>query len=251
MNDAKFYNSFDFRLISHNRYYTTDQTRGCPHHYFARMIRGTAKIISDGDALHLKAGDIFYIPNGLPYRSYWYPDEHGEVLFYSFGFDYLPDDRHTYRLQTVIGTEPAQTLFAELESVLTVCPASIGLLYHFFGAVAAQMKTQAVTRSKTVDRALRFMRENDIYTVRDIAKYCGISESGLYAAFKKHLGETPVEVRHHLWAEKATELLTSTDLSIEEISNRLGFSSSSYFRKVFKKQTGHAPSAVRKSVKTI
>lgn len=113
------------------------------------------------------------------------------------------------------------------------------------------MKTVAAVRSKTIDRALAFMHAHTAYTVGDMAAHCGVSESGLYAAFQKHLGKTPMEVRHEILAEKAAELLSSTDLSVEEISDRLGFSSSSYFRKVLKKQTGQSPRAIRKHAQTV
>ena len=42
------------------------------------------------------------------------------------------------------------------------------------------------------------------------------------------------------------ELLAKTNLSIEEISQRVGFSSASYYSKMFKKQIGVAPLKYRK-----
>ena len=53
-------------------------------------------------------------------------------------------------------------------------------------------------------------------------------------------------MKQEILCEKAVQLLTTTDLSVEEISNRLLFSSSSYFRKIFKKYTGKTPRQIRK-----
>ena len=251
MTDAQFYKSFRFRLFSFNRYHATDNSQGSPQHYFAKLIRGTAKICTDTETLHLKAGDIFYIPRGLPYHSYWYLDDEGENAFYSFGFDYLPSDEKAYRLQIVPCSDEARAMLDAIEQELTVSPSSIGRLYSFLGAVDHRMMAQTAIRSKTVDRALRFMRANDRYAVADVAAHCGVSESGLYAAFKKHLGKTPIEMRHRILTDRAVELLSSTDLSVEDISDRLGFSSSSYLRKVLKAEIGQSPREIRKRAQAV
>lgn len=47
--------------------------------------------------------------------------------------------------------------------------------------------------------------------------------------------------------EAASELLNSTDLTVQEISDRVGMSSSSYFSTVFKKHAGMNPSDYRKN----
>ena len=47
--------------------------------------------------------------------------------------------------------------------------------------------------------------------------------------------------------EKATILLVTTDMPVEEISRQLQFSSCSYFRKIFKKHTNMTPREMRKS----
>jgi transcriptional regulator GlxA family with amidase domain len=46
--------------------------------------------------------------------------------------------------------------------------------------------------------------------------------------------------------EKARELLTSSDLSIEEIARKLNFSSGAYFRKCFKEYYNASPREMRK-----
>lgn len=76
------------------------------------------------------------------------------------------------------------------------------------------------------------MKNTDNYTMKDVSAYCEISESGLYPIFQRVFQKTPLEIKQEILCEKAVQLLTTTDLSVEEISNRLLFSSSSYFRKV-------------------
>jgi two-component system response regulator YesN len=46
--------------------------------------------------------------------------------------------------------------------------------------------------------------------------------------------------------EASLPLLRDTTLSMEDISQRVGFSSASYYSKTFKKQTGQSPLQYRK-----
>ena len=71
----------------------------------------------------------------------------------------------------------------------------------------------------------------------------------VYGVFKKACNTTPIEKKQEIFCERAAELLITTDLSVEQISEMLNFSSSSYFRKIFKKHTGKTPLQIRKNTK--
>ena len=246
MTDAQFFNSFRFHLYSSKRNYTT-QVDSCPSHFFGRIVSGQAKILSDQTELFLQPGDVFFIPKGLRYRSRWTCAE-GSVTFYSFGFTMLPLEFQTdLQLQKLDCTPEELTLFSQIERTGQVSPAFVGKLYDFFGAVLPKMAVLQKSKSdRIVDKAVDLMRSVPYASVAEIAHHCGVSECTLFLKFRKHFGKTPVEMRHRILTEKATQLLTATDLSVEEISNRLGFSSSSYFRKVLKKETGKTPLQIRK-----
>jgi two-component system response regulator YesN len=65
--------------------------------------------------------------------------------------------------------------------------------------------------------------------------------------FKKNLGQTFSEYVTELRIKKACELLKNTELSIEEITSKVGYFDYYYFNKVFKKQCGITPARFRKS----
>lgn len=249
MTGAQFFKSFNFNIYDRNKHYYTDHSvnAGSPEHYIAEMLEGHVKIASAEKTLYFKNGDVFYIPQGLKYRSYWYP-ENGSVCFYSFGFDLFPNEENiSYELQKIECDNESRRLLSALEENITVSPASIGRLYCFWGSICKRLKTASVSSDNAViNRALEYMRQNSGYTVQDIARSCGISESGLFTKFKKNLGKTPIRVKQEILTEKAIELLCTTDLTVEEISYRLGFSSPSYFRKVLNTHTGKTPTGFRK-----
>jgi len=60
--------------------------------------------------------------------------------------------------------------------------------------------------------------------------------------FKKHHDGGIIDYFILLKIDRAKKLITETELSFTEISSILGFSSSAYFSRTFKKKTGVTPS---------
>lgn len=79
------------------------------------------------------------------------------------------------------------------------------------------------------------------FKIPELAKRCTMSESAYRKQFKLLTGKTPVEYINALKIEKACQLLFNDDMSLQDISDFLGFYSLPYFFKVFKEQTGLTP----------
>lgn len=80
----------------------------------------------------------------------------------------------------------------------------------------------------------------------DLAAVCGLSPRHLSRAFRVETGQTIREYIREASLERATRLLTSTDLAITKIAYDLGFSSSSSFGFAFRRAKGLTPREVRK-----
>lgn len=251
MEDTKFFNTFQFRIYKLDRYRLTDYSKmPIPRHYFGCLKRGTAKIKSQQIELTLKPNEIFYIPKGLNYQSQWFGDDDKMIEFYSFGFEIAPTDK-VFDLQKINCSEKADDLFQALCRQIPATEKGIGLLYHFFGEVSGSMKQAIKTYSNpTIEQARKFMSEHIDCKISDVARHCNISESGIYILFKQTLNKTPNEVRLEIVCARAVELLSTTTRSVQDISDSLGFSSTSYFRKTLKAHTGKAPLEIRKSAYT-
>lgn len=247
MKSIDFCNTFLFNIYKFNKYHFNDNSKipAC-RHYFGCLIKGTAKISTKNEYLELKPGEIFYIPKNLKYQSRWFCDETEKVEFYSFGFDIAPTSKY-YVLQKINCSEKAKNMFKELCEEIPFSESGIGKLYRFFGEVSHEMaQAKNINVNPVLEKALEYMAEFPNAKVNEIASFCDVSESGLYLIFKNHHNKTPNEERLDILCKKAVELLTTTDLSVEEISNRLEFSSTSYFRKIFKSRTNKTPLEIRK-----
>ena len=83
-------------------------------------------------------------------------------------------------------------------------------------------------------------------TVREIAKYCNVSEAGLKRVFDKYADIGVHKYLLKLKIKAAAELLHDGQ-SVSEVADKLGFNSQSYFSKAFKRETGTSPSDLKRS----
>lgn len=85
-------------------------------------------------------------------------------------------------------------------------------------------------------------------SLESIADKINLSATYLRRLFKKHTSKSIADYINDVRMEKAIELLSNTDLSINEICNKSGFSSSNYFYSVFKKIHGVTPNEHRQRI---
>jgi AraC-like DNA-binding protein len=81
--------------------------------------------------------------------------------------------------------------------------------------------------------------------LRDIAEELGITPNYLSDWLFQIIRMRPVEYINLRKIEKAQELLTTSTLSVKQIAFQLGFSSTTYFARVFKNQLGVSASTFR------
>ncbi len=83
-------------------------------------------------------------------------------------------------------------------------------------------------------------------TIERLAEEFHTNRTTLLNEFKKYTGQSVNQYLIQLRLTMASTLLRDTELSVDEICERTGFSDISYFSKVFKKKLNHTPSEYRK-----
>lgn len=99
----------------------------------------------------------------------------------------------------------------------------------------------------------RYIREGGLQrdglpSVNHMAEQLFISPRYLSDLLKQETGKTAMDLIHLALIGEAKNLLRSADQGVAEIAYLLGFENSSYFTRLFKKQTGMKPLEFRKSV---
>jgi len=82
---------------------------------------------------------------------------------------------------------------------------------------------------------------NSDFTLKDYAELCTLSKYHFLRIFEKVVGCTPMEYRNHIRLQHAADLLLEERLTVEQISNMVGYSSAAYFSSAFKKKYGLSP----------
>jgi AraC family transcriptional regulator len=83
--------------------------------------------------------------------------------------------------------------------------------------------------------------EGSALQIADLAKSLGYSRHYFSRAFKRWIGQTPVEYRDELRMKHACELLRQTDHKIKVVALACGYDDPNYFSKTFKKRFGMTP----------
>ncbi|WP_421938492.1 helix-turn-helix domain-containing protein [Pedobacter sp.] len=92
------------------------------------------------------------------------------------------------------------------------------------------------------------LQEIGLPSVNYLAEQLYISPRYLTDLLKQETGKTALELIHLSLISEAKNLLRNAEQNVSEIAYQLGFENSSYFTRLFKKQTGLKPLEFRKSV---
>lgn len=128
----------------------------------------------------------------------------------------------------------------EFKNWLTIC-----IINNIFGYMESK---QSEKNTEIVAKAQEFIHNNiqDFQlSLSTVADAVGVSQSHLSRIFKNIAGSTFIDYVTNLKLEYCKELLLSTNLKIEDISSKMGYSTPQYFISRFKKKYGYTPNEYR------
>lgn len=136
-----------------------------------------------------------------------------------------------------------------------------GLVYEILAMHIAQHEKESknsLPSTSLLRRELKIIRDlaNSIaknvskdYTLERLARESGLSQSKLQEGFKLLYTRTVTEYIRHVRLEAARDFLGNSDMNISQVVYSIGFSSRSYFSKIFKNKYGISPSEFQAHVK--
>lgn len=122
-------------------------------------------------------------------------------------------------------------------------------LYAALSGCAEEQKEQPDVVDSRVHRIESFIARhyNDKDTCEDLAELLHVSQRQLTRIIRQLYNMSFREKVNEMRLQNAMDLLVTTNLTIAEIADRLGYSSPSNFSIFIKKQTGQTPTAIRLS----
>lgn len=226
-------------------------------HCFEYIIRGCGTVVSNGQKLHPREGDVYFLKAG---------DDH---LYYSDAKD--PWTKIWFNIKgSLIDSLIEQYGIADIR-LFRNCRV-LGLFEDFVKNVGGGMDIRSVENQNAVivHQIIQCMAEcarpadnrysDDAMILRDfidlnynrhvrteeLSELIFRSQSQTIRIFKKNFGIAPYEYALKRRMQVACQLLKNTRMPIREIASSLGFSNEHYFSSCFKAQTGITPGKYRK-----
>ncbi|MBS0476695.1 MAG: helix-turn-helix transcriptional regulator [Proteobacteria bacterium] len=124
------------------------------------------------------------------------------------------------------------------------------LARRFRSAAVARGRAQPKLDRVTLRRVLAAIHElpTPALSIEMLAKEAGLSPYHFSRLFRNSVGRSPYRYYDELRFQRAKDLLGTTDLPVNEIGSRLGFTHPSQFTRAFRRHAGCAPSAYRNQI---
>lgn len=123
-----------------------------------------------------------------------------------------------------------------------------GLVYSLLFEIA-RFNGRTLTSNKgknggmQLERAIEYVEEHyqENFKILDLAMECHMSETHFRRVFQEKMNMTPVEYVNFVRVKKACDLIDKTDISMEEVAERVGFVTPSTFNRNFRRIIGTSP----------
>ena len=94
-----------------------------------------------------------------------------------------------------------------------------------------------------LESAIAYVEKNYVnnFKIADLANECHMSETHFRRIFQEKMNMTPVEYVNFVRVRKACELIDKTDISMEDVAEKVGFITPSTFNRNFRRIIGTSP----------
>lgn len=220
-----------------------------PYHALSYRIIGDMNFNTDEQNVHINSGDITFVPAYCKYNQVA-GHEHYICIHFS------PESPMPDIIKKFTSKNPQyfENLFKELVTVwkrkyIGYNHECKSIIYKIFTAIEKEYRSETNSDIyNDISNSVKYIHEHFTdkeLTIGTLSKMCAMSETYYRKLFHKSYGVSPVKYINNLKTNYATELLRSGDYTVEEVSDKCGFSTASYFSAYIKRETGKNPSELK------
>lgn len=243
-----------------------------PHHHKAAemilVINGSCDIYIDSEIICCKANDIIYIP---PYSVHTVLGKNQETTIkgITFEFSLLDEIIKDFSVEAKLNKnqiipkgnflikDTAENITKIIKN-FSVFEENDSQAYRFMilgklliivGVLLQQFcNTQLNNYDTRFTPVFEYIKNNYNHQIRisDLSSMLNICDDHFIKIFKSMTNKTPIKYINDLRIEESLKLLVDSDLSITQISEKVGFSSVNYMIKIFKDTLNITPKTYKK-----
>lgn len=244
-----------------------------PDYELVRIIEGRATYTCDGVRHAVPPGGVILARPGFRESYAWDPDRDTRHAYFHFDLESVPADWPSPARWPLLRTRPDPVVGALFDHVTRqiarhpawpvrspgprICRIVEALISAFlFGPSVGDPASGGPARPEPVHRALHWMRQvldedsERRVTLLDVARSAAVSPQHLCRLFESSIGCPPMEAFRRMRLQMALVLLGRSELSVKQIARRSGFASPFHFSRLFGRFYGHAPTAVRRRLRS-
>lgn len=228
--------------------------------HFLYIVDGSVTAFMDKSQVPLKTGDIvFYHPHQIHHYEF---NGDGRITYYWLYFTGKDSqelmERFGFKNQTVINVGVNTRLCDIFEHLISELIFRKQDFTFYAGTYLMQLfleisrcnssESHKADTSYRIEKSLQFLINNfkqDI-SIPDLASIENLSSSRYRYVFKELTGKSPKEYLTDVRMQRARDLLTTTNLSVSDIAELVGYKNMLYFCRIFKQYSGMTASEFRK-----
>lgn len=230
-------------------------------HVVLIIVSGKMKFFDNGNEYVLEAGEIWVGPAGKPH-DYWAIEKSSFIsaaLFVEEGFYHL-EKKVTHRKARFKVSHLSKAVEAYLYESLIAGGKSTGLVApladYISNAIIRELKTEGIQKTNRLLSSLENLWERVNaapgykWNLKELASELFVSTRQFQRLMKTNYGFTAEQMLRKIRMEHAGELLKGTQLTVENISEKVGYESVYAFSRAFKQYYDQPPGMFRKNFLT-
>ena len=214
---------------------------------FCYVLKGSADYLFKGATISVSEGDVLFLPEGGDYSIL--VKESAKYVCIDFSFSKKELKPFVIKNMKHLKNDFYKFLYNWLNPSNYKIPKAYEIVNRIYCEVLnAQSKNYSNSYkifSKAMGIIIAHYREQD-FSVESLAKELEISTVHLRRIFYSNTGSSPKKTINDIRFEQAKQLLTSSNLSVNEIALSVGFCDQFHFSKSFKEAVGLSPTEFKK-----
>lgn len=233
---------------------------------------------NDCRPLYIPRGALVYMPKGSHYIWEFSPAQGSNIqerLLFEFNLEYTEISRspaeykyavsHSLPKENIIlgnrvfivsfeHSAHLEKLFIKLIDAFNAprfSPLSLySVAYDIFKTISsyARLELENPVNTNVIKPGIKYLTDiNSTKSIKDIAALCNVSTGYFEKLFRHYAGISPTEYRNLHRINNIKMYLQNDKLSLDEISEMLGYCDAGYLCRIFKKKTGMTPNEYRKT----